>query len=268
MKPMRGYYSLIQYCPNLSRMEAVNVGVVLFCPEAGFIEARTTAGNDKPCRMFRRENVNLDNLNAAKKAIEERFKTDRQAFKEVGDLERFANTRANELLLTAPRPVKVFEPERELDGLFKELVGGRSRSDPKLPVHPELDKLFRSLSTQKRADLDYEVQIPVIGRILKVPYVYRNGIRNLVKPQVFPIDERRATDSGMRLALEGNLLKRHTANSDEASKLIVIVSFEGKEETKRIRNRLTTLFSEFEVESVGRDAIPAFLKKVEKEAHT
>ena len=52
MNAHRGYYSLIQYCPDLSRLEAVNVGVVLFCPEPRFIEARTSAGNDKPRRLF------------------------------------------------------------------------------------------------------------------------------------------------------------------------------------------------------------------------
>ena len=37
MNSKRGYYSLIQFCPEPSRAEAVNLGVLLFCPEAGFI---------------------------------------------------------------------------------------------------------------------------------------------------------------------------------------------------------------------------------------
>lgn len=76
--------------------------------------------------MFGRQNVNRDQLNAAKAAIEIRLKTDRDSFRDLGDLEKFAQTRANDVLLTAPRSVKVVEPEKELDCLFKELVGGRS----------------------------------------------------------------------------------------------------------------------------------------------
>lgn len=38
---MKGYYSIIQYCPDLSRFEAANVGVLLFCPERAFLKALT-----------------------------------------------------------------------------------------------------------------------------------------------------------------------------------------------------------------------------------
>jgi hypothetical protein len=37
MQPIKGYCLLILYCPDLSRLEAANVGVILFCPEAHFI---------------------------------------------------------------------------------------------------------------------------------------------------------------------------------------------------------------------------------------
>jgi hypothetical protein len=47
MNPTTGYYSLIQYCPDAAREEAANVGVVLFCPEVDYLEARTVSGNDR-----------------------------------------------------------------------------------------------------------------------------------------------------------------------------------------------------------------------------
>ena len=40
MKPSKGCYSLIQYCPDLGRLEAANVGVLLFCPEPHFLKAQ------------------------------------------------------------------------------------------------------------------------------------------------------------------------------------------------------------------------------------
>ena len=36
----RGYYSIIQYCPDPSRLEAINIGVALYCPELGYLRAR------------------------------------------------------------------------------------------------------------------------------------------------------------------------------------------------------------------------------------
>ena len=54
MKPMRGYYCLIQFCPDPSRAEAVNLGTLLFCPDVKFIGARTSAGNHSAAKLVGR----------------------------------------------------------------------------------------------------------------------------------------------------------------------------------------------------------------------
>lgn len=72
MKPQRGYYSLIQFCPDPSRLEAINVGVALFCPDSEFIGARTAAGNQRPAKLVGRDELNREALNSAKRAIERR----------------------------------------------------------------------------------------------------------------------------------------------------------------------------------------------------
>ena len=59
-KPMaakRGYFSLVQFCPNPSRAEAVNLGVILFCPDAGFLEAKMSAGNKPAMKLVGRAGV-------------------------------------------------------------------------------------------------------------------------------------------------------------------------------------------------------------------
>ena len=122
MKPKRGYYSLIQFCPDLSRLEAVNVGVVLFCPDADFIAARMSADNQRAEKLVDREELDEPALNSAKQAIEDRIEVDRASFQAYEDLQAFVNTRGNNLILTTPRPVKVFDPPRDLDNLFTELV--------------------------------------------------------------------------------------------------------------------------------------------------
>lgn len=126
MKPKRGYYSLVQFCPNPSRLEAVNVGVVLFCPEAEFLDARTSSSNRRAEQLVGRGNLERAALNAAKRSIERRLEVDRESFKNVEDLRKFIDTRGNSLKLTESRPVKVVDPAEELEKLYEELVGGVS----------------------------------------------------------------------------------------------------------------------------------------------
>jgi hypothetical protein len=119
MSPTRGYYSLIQFCPDPARLEAANVGVVLFCPDLGFIKAKTARGNDRLRRFFRAESFDRRRVDAAKRAIVDRLNVEAERFKTPDDLRGFIDTRANDIVLTAPRPMRVSEePEAELARLF------------------------------------------------------------------------------------------------------------------------------------------------------
>ena len=117
----KGYYSIIQYCPDLCRTEAANIGVVLLCPAPHFMGTRMAPHNERALRFFGSENGDLDCLNYAKEAILSRL-SDTTEFRTVADLQHFTATRANEIQMTPPRPCKVFDPPTELDQLYRELV--------------------------------------------------------------------------------------------------------------------------------------------------
>lgn len=123
----RGYYCLIQFCPSPSRAEAVNVGVLLFCPEARFIATQMVSGNGRAAKLVGRRSFDSESLDAAKRAIECRLELDRDRFQTIEDLQHYADTRANALKLTDPRPVKVFNPDEDLRKLFDELVAVEER---------------------------------------------------------------------------------------------------------------------------------------------
>jgi hypothetical protein len=125
MAAKRGYYSLLQFCPDPSRAEVVNLGVVLFCPEVRFIAAKTAASNLRAAKLVGRSRFDSASLDAAKLAIERRLEVDRERFQTLEDFQYFVDTRANVLRLTTPRPVKVFDPEEDIRQLFDELVEGR-----------------------------------------------------------------------------------------------------------------------------------------------
>ncbi len=269
MKPKRGYYSLIQFCPNASRLEVVNIGVVLFCPEVEFLDARTSGNNSRAEKLVGRGNLERSALNAAKRSIERRLEVDKESFKDINDLRKFIDTRGNWLKLTEPRPLKVFDPTEELEKLYAELVGGVSlrgrRLEEKL-LFPSLNTTFEKLHAEGRAQLDIRVTVPVMERTIDVPYAYQNGTWNLIKPHHFSERRRSAVDAAIRLAMEGDLLRRHGTTQDEPAQLIVVSAFED-ETSPDLMERVTNLFDEYDVKNVPSNGIDAFIAGVMLEAH-
>lgn len=271
MNAMKGYYSLIQFCPNASRLEAVNVGVLLLCPDVQFIAARTAKGNQRAANLVGRAGFDKASLNSAKRAIERRVQTDREAFTSLEDLQKFVDSRGNVLKLTPPRPVKVFDPERDLNNLFGELVGGTARMQlTELGIEvaaSALDLAFRQLQKEGRAKLDWDVMVPVLGRSLHVPYAYRNGVWNLVKPHRFSAQEGPALRAAERLAIEGDLLFKHSTDDNGQKKLIVVTSFEQDSAATNLQGRVEEVLGVYNVKTVLDTQVDTFLAEVEHDAH-
>lgn len=266
MGATRGYYSLIQHCPDLSKAESVNVGVLLFCPEAKFIDARTSSENSRVRKFFGSGTFDSVRLQAAKKALETRLRICRDDFRTVEDLNHFISTRANELLITAPRPMKVLNPEADLDALFQELVGGRARKEPSKSKFPELDRAFRKPLLADRIKFNQRVEVPVLGFEIHVPYAYQNGALNLVKPQKFPKAQSDAKKTAMQLAMEGDLLSRHKAEDGTERKLIVVAFTNHNHDGER-EAWIRQILGEYHTRLVPQSQIDEFIHEVEKEAH-
>jgi hypothetical protein len=269
MKPKRGYYSLIQFCPDASRLEAVNVGVVLFCPDAAFLDARTSGDNRRAESLVGHGQLERRALNAAKRAIERRLQVDRDSFKDMDDPQKYIDTRGNWLKLTPRRPVKVFDPSNDLESLYAELVGGKSMRQKiaeEKQLFPVLQQTFEKLQSEGRAEIDKRVTIPILERTLSVPYAFSNGSLNLVKPQRFSHRAGASTNSAMRLALEGDLIKRHGTEQCSNARLIVVSSFEDESNADLV-NKINGLFHEYEVKNIDKQHVDEFVVEVEQEAH-
>jgi len=229
METSKGYYSLIQYCPDFSRLEAANIGVVLFCPERGFLRARIAQGNDRIRRFFGSQDSDWTQINAIKNAIVNRLEVTGKDFKSLDDLTTFISTRANEFQLTAPRPMKVSEPEKDLDELFDDLVGGRSKQPLKHsapPVEKALARTFHEAGIDELIKRDVTVTVPAFHQSLTVPYGFQNGRFNLIQPVRFQqTQESRVLDVACRHAVEGRSLYEHKDEKLGSLKLIVVGSF-------------------------------------------
>jgi|GEM_PF-4038997 len=259
----RGYYSLIQFVPNLARREAANVGVVVFV-EGEAPAIMFSDENDGPKLRFGASTINEHHLNFEKTAIKLRLKevlgdhSRREAF------EAFVSTRANRLLLTPPKVVGVEASVMTLaTELYQELVHVDHPSRKRLHK-PKLDSLLEFLDTR---NIPYapakQVVVPVSETCLKSEFSYLNGCLNIVVSQAFSQKHGDAIETAQKLAAQGQLLSNHPLGKYHR-KLVVVGQF-GSEHTAE---HSAQLFKEFSVDLVknGKKELDAFRDKIVFEA--
>src|SRR5262249_23010391 len=153
--------------------EAANVGVLLFCQDRNFIDVRTAASNQHIARFFGRESYDPERLRSLKRFIEDRVRLSK--IKTMDDLNRFIESRANEILIGQPRPMKVFNPESDLQKLYEELVGGKARTpDKHRQFIRAVDDKFDVPELRQKVQRDVEIELPIIGSRLHYRYAFNN----------------------------------------------------------------------------------------------
>jgi len=257
----KGYFSILQFCPDRARLEAANVGVVLFVPELSFLKARMTGNSDRPRRFFGQRNVNSQWLRTTKEAISHRLEREAAYLRTPKDFQKFVDTRANQLLLSKPRPVRVGNPEQELERLFSDLVSKRRKPSKARNVIPELERAFSGPKFRGRVR-KHTVTVPVLDRELRVPYAYMNGSVNLIRPQEFKEDNDFVARASV-LATESNFLKKATA----PIKLIVVPDVHATVSKKDDMHRaLREIFAASEVRPVWEGERSSFIEEVDRDA--
>ncbi len=237
MAPVQGYYAVVQYCPDPSRQEAANIGVVLFCPSVGFLKARLAGDNERIRRFFGAVDGQL--VDAAKEAFVSRLDVDVKSFGSLEDLTDYAGRRANELRLTALRSVKVIDPNVELEELFQRLAGEqkarRQTGSARMLFGDKIKKEGLTHVLQK----SIAVRVPTLNREIKAPYGYKNGRFNMIEPVNF-ISSGAAFTTACTRAIEGKALYETQDPVLGLLKLIVVGQFstESRSEEKTVRNVL------------------------------
>ena len=222
----KGYYCLIQYCPDRTRLEAATIGVLLFCPERAFLKALTARDNRRIQRFFGREGHDWLRINSFKTAIEERLEVEQAEIQSLADLEAFIALRANQFLITSPRAMRVNDPEEDLKELFKEVVGGpeckqRARSLQRYVG----DRIFKA-GLQSKIRTNIEVVVPVFNRQVSIPYGFQNGRFNLIQPVRFQATSpNQAINTACRYAAEGRSLWENPHPALGPLKLVIVGKF-------------------------------------------
>jgi hypothetical protein len=262
------YYSLVQYCPDRFRAEAVNVGLVLFAVDQKSICARFTENHARVRKMFGISGRALKSLKLAKRSMENRINASGSDINSVEDLRSFIATRANDLRLIEPRLVKVSDFELEFERLYLELVEADAPVAESMPaaevLPPRLGEVFDRLSAAHKIWKPGNVVVPVRNRRLEIPYAYQNGAVNLVKPMAFSSGKRAETQAA-NLAIDGDLIQRHPI-AGSAHRLIVVSTQEDEALARELSEHVEPLFKEYNVRLVRMSQTAEFANEVELQA--
>lgn len=246
--PTTGYYSVIQFTPDRSRLEAANVGVLLFVPGMGYLQTRMSSNNDRIRRFFGEESPGAKTLNTLKRTVEKRIQVEAPQLQEQAALEHFLRLFANEIDFSDLRPVRVTNPDVELAQLFEELVGGRMEREPVLPSEG-LERVRRRLEMPDLApklERNLEVEVPILGGPMPMDYAFQNGRFNLIQLKEFRQQrEANLLKEASVTAVGGHYLFRH-ADPVRGDRQLMLVASLG-EEAAEYREKLAQLFLDQDV---------------------
>ena len=94
-------------------------GLRMLCPALDYLNVQLAQHHRRIAKVFGKEHFRPKSLEAAKQAIKTRLTIQADRPRSLEELQKFIDTRANDLLLTPPRPIKLIrEAPIELAALF------------------------------------------------------------------------------------------------------------------------------------------------------
>jgi hypothetical protein len=232
MSQQRGYYSLIQYFPDPSRLEAVNIGVVVYSSNDGKLCLQISRSNHRIRRFFGNQDWKF--VNSSKAAIANQLR--REYFRTVKDLEAYIAKRANAIQLSSPRPMRISQIEEDVRSLFSRLVG-EDLIDRKNHVAKDLGQKLADAGVEELVEKAVSIEIPDFKKSIRVPYAYQNGRFNLISPLQFDPETDLLAKTGKN-AIEGKLLYEQPDPKFGEMRLVVVANF--NERIERSTRELVT----------------------------
>lgn len=264
-----GYYSLIQYCPDRSRMETANIGVLLFAPAHRFLEIRMAQGNDRIRRFFQDEAGDLAQINLMKRMVEHRLQDEAGGIRTPEELQHLLICFANELLFTQLRSVRVENPEVELAQLYEELVGsGRVRRDVSTDVDltETLRLRFETVEFAQKIRRVTRVRVPVLGDELVADYAFQNGSLNFIQAKEFT--QQRSSDvmrEAMKIAVDGHLLFKHPDPQAGEQRLVIVGAFGPAAQQQQ--QKIERMLKDHEVDLYSAETLDLLVQRIRETAH-
>lgn len=183
-----GFYSLFQYTGNARRLEAVNVGVALMCPEANFLETRLLDEADikdavktSPGDTARHTLLASSQAQTADAWLKMAKESGEVSTREA--LVSFSSRLCNEVSMTAPRRFIMDNPEQELEALFQKLVVRRpqTKKQREKPIKSYIYDVVQERGLLDHIQRNYALRLPMVNQDKSFPLMYRNGATSLVE---------------------------------------------------------------------------------------
>ncbi len=275
MQPRKGHYSLIQFCPDRGRAEAVNVGLVLFVPAERRLEVRMAKTSKRVQQIFGKGAIDPWWLKTVRESFEHGLMTEHRAgrFASAEDLNRYFATLGNDIIATPARPTQVDDAPASLERLYARFVEAAAVGveEVMIPtVVKPLDDAFRRLSDRLvPVRFAQRFTIPGYPHQLQADYVYPNGEANLVRLLRIAESPARAFDHAIKLGGESVVVKRHLRVDNRAARLVVVAAplLTGSKVTET-EAKLADLYGDFpDAQWVPSSRIPEFAQGVEAVAH-
>lgn len=262
----RAYYSVIQYCPDLGRLEAANVGVIVFCPELHYLKARVSRNNERIRHFFGSQGHDWGQINTFKSGLQDRITHAQDEITDAESFRLFVGLQANLMQLTTPLPCKVTSyPDGDLDRLFDQIVGVEKKRTTNKGLKRELSRRFEKAGISDRIRESVAVTVPVLEKRIEIPFAFQNGRLNLLTPARF---EAQSVDSivatACRYAVEGESL--YEAHDNELGKLqlAVVGKFRASDQDGRIA--VERILREHHVKLYRFDRVPELVDEIRRTA--
>jgi len=265
MNTDRALYSVVQYCPDPARAEVANVGVVLFRATPAFFETRISTSLDRVQKFFRPGKAELRRIAREIEAVQ--YRLARVQPGSEAQFQQFVDSRADRVRLSQPRLVKLEDPRRELERLYTDLVGSPSTSQARISgpyrLSPSVGEIFGRMEAAGRLSRPGHVSVPIVGSRLEVPFSFRNGVENLVRPESF---ERNARGERHleQLGFAGKLIHDHPPGT-VGRRLVVLSTGDDPDPVRE--QRAAAVLREFRVKFVPAIEAESFAREAERDAH-
>ena len=229
MNPVKGHYSIVQYCPDLTRLETVNIGVVLLVPDRSFLQTRMVLDNDRVKHFFGTKGDDAKMLTEFKKSFAARIVAEQGRIGSLESFQKFIDTRGNQIQLTKPAFVKVRECRETIDQLFEQLVGGKGKPKKRETLTKSLQTRFDSAGLGDIVCKDITLPVPIADLQAKIPFGFQNGVFHLLQPVTLPADKEEGNyNRALKYSMEGKIFQEHPDEEYGPLKFNVIGRFASK----------------------------------------
>lgn len=262
MTIQRGYYSVLQFCPDPARFEVANLGVALLCPDQNFFQARVTGGNERVTHFFDRSHYDIPRLNSYKAGLVDRLNNSGEV-KDRDSFGQFAAMQVNAIVMTPPQFCRVEgNAEELLESLLEDLVGEKKRVASEGGLKQRLREAFEAEGLLGTIILEnVSITVPAFGREAAFPFAWQNGVLNLIDPVRFTSNEpSNLEQTACRRAVEGQSISRREDPVHGRCQLNVIGQFQAEDQNGR--DIVRRILQESEVKLIESSHIESYIQTI------